>query len=452
MKKSYILFYFISTLLYSNASSADDIKDALSKAYKQNSKLNSSRAGTRVVDENIPAAKSGYRPTINGSSGVSSTYKNPSNLNGSSSSGTIGVDISQTLFDGFQTDNNVAAAEARSAASFEQLRFSVAQTLLSAAQAYVSVLHNRRAAALTRQNLAFANESVRTAKARLDSGEGTRTDVAQTEAFRANVFIAVSSAETELKKSEAFYRQVVGNDAGKLKSAAPLSRLVPRNLNSALAIADKEHPTILASTHLVDAAGYTVKSSEGALLPRVTARAGISGQYSPSSESASGGFGTSANIGLNVSVPIYQAGRDATIRQSRESLSQSRIDVDVNRDDVRRAIIDAWSTYENAVSSVKANKDNVLYTELALKGVIDERDVGQRTTLDVLEAQQKVTNAKLDQNRSERDLVLSTYTILQAIGWLSPERLGLNIVSYEPEEHHNAVKDRWIGLRTPDSR
>lgn len=459
--KSYILILIvlISLLFPAVVSSAEDIKDALSKAYSQNSKLNFTRASTRVADESVAEAKSGYKPTIDGSSNVRSIYNNSSGFNQSSTNGSIGLNINQTLFDGFQTNNNVYAAEARSAASFQQLRFSVGQTLFSAAQAYMNVLHDGRAFVLTHQNLAFAYESIRTARARLDVGQGTGTDVAQTEAFRAKTVAAVSLAEAQLRKSEAIYRQLIGDDAGKLKNAQPLFNLIPRNLDLAIVIGNKEHPAIIESIHLVDAAGYKLKSSEGSLLPQISATASISGNYSPTSELTSGGFGTSAsgfgtsaNVGLELRIPIYQAGKNAAIRQSRESLSQSRINVDVNRDEVRKAIVDAWSTYENALSSAKANKDNVLYTEIALRGVVEELSVGQRTTLDVLQARQDVTNAKLTQNASERDLVISTYAILQAIGWLSPERLGLKVAKYEPEEHHNAIKDKWLGFRTPDGR
>ncbi|MCZ4093366.1 TolC family outer membrane protein [Sinorhizobium psoraleae] len=460
MPKQFMLGLLVSSavLLSVVAAPAGNINDALSKAYQKNSELNSIRADVRVTAENIAKAKSGFRPTITGSAGLSYTTKR-SNFSNRLTTGSFGVQIDQTLFDGFQTKNNVAAAEARSAASVEQLRSSVEQTLFSAAQAYMNVLHDRRAAVLTRQNLAFANEWVRSAKARMDVGEGTGTDVAQTEAFRANAVAAVSLADSQVKTSEAIYRRIVGDNAGKLEPGQPLSRLLPRNLNSAFVIANKEHPAILASAHLVDAAGHTVKSSEGALLPQETAEAGISERGNPTSGSGGSvgsgpyGFGTSAKVGLNVRVPIYQAGKAAAqVRQSKESLSQSRIEVDVSRNEVRKAVADAWSAYESSRSNVRANKDNVSYTELALNGIVDERSVGQRTTLNVLEAQQDVINAKLNLIASERDLVLSTYAILQATGLLSPDRLGLDVAKYNHEEHYNAVKDKWIGIRTPDGR
>ncbi|WP_411507836.1 TolC family outer membrane protein [Brucella anthropi] len=437
---------------------ADSIGGALTKAYQFNAELNSGRAGVRVTDENVAIAKSNYRPTITGSAGL--TYANNKRANYSLrlTTGSFGVQIDQILFDGFQTKNNVLAAKARSAASFEQLRSTEELTLFSAAQAYMNVYHDRLAAELTRQNLGFGNEQVRSSRARLDVGEGTRTDVAQTEAFRANAVAAVSAADAQVKTSEAIYRRTIGVEPGRLQTATPITQLLPRNLNAAFSIAYKEHPAIIAANYLVDAAGHTVKASEGALLPQVSASASIAREYSntegaPSGASTQNGFGTSANVGVGVNIPIYQGGRlSAQVRQSKESLSQTRIDVDVSSDQVRKAVADAWASYESSRANVQAMKTNVSAAQLALSGVIEERNVGQRTTLNVLEAQQDLINAKLNLVAAERDYVLSTYAIVQSVGRLSPERLGLKVAKYDPKEHYNAVKDKWIGIRTPDGR
>ena len=100
-----------------------------------------------------------------------------------------------------------------------------------------------------------------------------------------------------------------------------------------------------------------------------------------------------------------------------------------------------------ARESVAANRELVSAAELALSGVIEERKVGQRTTLDVLDAQADVISAQVDLVSSERDVVVASYAILSAIGHLSAGRLGLNVAEYHPEEHYNAVKDKWFGLQ-----
>ncbi|MBE7185042.1 MAG: TolC family outer membrane protein [Methylobacterium mesophilicum] len=446
------------------AAGAETILGALAKAYQFNSTLNSSRAGVRVTDENVAIAKSGYRPTVAATG--SGNYVSQEGIRISTFS--FGVQINQTLFDGLQTRNNVRAAESRVYASNESLRNTEQNTLFNAASAYMDVIRDRQIAALTEQNLAFLSEQVRAAQSRFDVGEGTRTDVAQADASRASAVASVSSARAQAAASAATYRQIVGEEPNNLTAASPQSKLLPKSLNVAYAQAAEKHPAILATEFLVDAAGYTVKSAEGALLPQVSATAGISRQFQQSrglpgvgaglgaaAGGASGDFERedAASIGASITVPIYQGGRVAAgVRQAKESLGQARIEVDVQRDQVRNAVASAWSQYVSAIESVSANRQLVSAAQLALNGVIEERNVGQRTTLDVLNAQADVINAKITLAGVERDTVVASYAVLSATGALSSERLGLNVVSYNPQEHYKAVKDKWFGLRTPDGR
>ncbi|MEQ1940766.1 TolC family outer membrane protein [Mesorhizobium sp. CN5-321] len=444
--------------------SAETIFGALSKAYQNNSQLNSARAGVRVTDEGVAIAKSGYRPTIAGSASIDySTTRGPStSLNGAKgtthlTTGSFGVQIDQTIFDGFQTRNNVAAAEAQVQASNENLRNTEQNILYNAAAAYMDVIRDRQIAVLTEQNLKAMTEQVRAARSRLEVGEGTRTDVAQTEAQRSSAIAQLSAARAQALASAATYRQIVGDDPGKLKAASPLTKLLPRNIDSAFALAANEHPAILATEHAVDAAAFNVKSAEGALLPQLSASAGVSRSYKdsnlPGVGNDSSDYSNSASVGATLTIPLYQGGRvSAQVRQNKESLSQARIEVDVSRDQVRQAVASAWSQYTAARESVDANRALVSAAQLALDGVIEERNVGQRTTLDVLNAQNDVTTAKINLASSEHDVVVASYAIVLAIGHLSVDRLGLQVAVYHPEEHYKAVKDKWYGLRTPDGR
>lgn len=449
VKKRFLAAVLLSaTMLSPVPAAAETILGALAKAYQYNSQLNSARAGVRVTDEGVAIAKSGYRPTIMGSASID--YSNTHRGIGSTQSTTanFGVRIDQTLFDGFQTRNNVAAAEAQVRASVENLRNTEQNILFNAASAYMDVIRDRKIAALTEQNLQFLTEQVRAARSRLEVGEGTRTDVAQAEASQSEAVARVSAARAQALASAATYRQIVGDDPGNLKPASPLGKLLPRSLDAAMAIAAREHPAILAMEHLVDAAAFSVKSAEGALLPGVTASAGISRDYSNID-----GYSTSASIGATLTIPIYQGGRaSAQVRQRKESLGQARIDVDVTRDQVRQAVTSAWTQYAAARETVEANRALIAAAQLALDGVIEERNVGQRTTLDVLNAQNDVITAQINLASAERDVVVASYAILLGIGHLSVERLGLQVAKYRPEEHYKAVKDKWYGLRTPDGR
>ncbi|CCV07429.1 Outer membrane efflux protein bepC [Mesorhizobium metallidurans STM 2683] len=459
VRKSLFAAVLVSaTALSPLAASAETITGALSKAYQNNSQLNSARAGVRVTDESVAIAKSGWRPTINGSASIdySSSHLNGSNRSVALTTGNFGIQIDQTLFDGFQTRNNVAAAEAQVRASVETLRNTEENILFNAASAYMDVIRDRQIAVLTEQNLQFLTEQARAARSRFEVGEGTRTDVAQADASRASAVAQLAAARAQALASAATYHQIVGDEPGKLRGASPVSKLLPRSLEAAIGIAANEHPAILATQHLVDAAAFSVKSAEGALLPQLSASAGVSSAYRntvPGAFATQDGTTNSASVGATLTIPIYSGGRtSAIVRQNKESLSQARIEVDVNRDQVRQAVASAWSQYTAAQQSVAANRKVIDAAQLALNGVIEERNVGQRTTLDVLNAQATVITAKINQASSERDVVVASYAILSAIGRLSTERLALQVTKYRPEEHYNAVKDKWIGLRTPDGR
>lgn len=238
--------------------------------------------------------------------------------------------------------------------------------------------------------------------------------------------------------------------------------MLPKSLDQAYVLAANQHPAILSTQHLVDAAGFAVKSAEGTLLPQLSASATASRNYQENhgiftGESDLPGVSRQtynmATVGATLTVPIYQAGRaSAQVRQAKESLGQARIQVDVLRDQVRQAVAAAWASYGAATQSVVSNRTAVSAAQLALSGVVEERNVGQRTTLDVLISQSDVISAQINLAVSEAQLVVASYGIVQATGQLYAGRLGLQVVEYNPEEHYNAVKDKWFGLRTPDGR
>ncbi|WP_295806985.1 TolC family outer membrane protein [uncultured Nitratireductor sp.] len=432
------------------AASAETILGALAKAYENNSTLNAERAGVRVTDEDVAIAKSGMRPRVQGTASLGLSHNDGTDIR----TGEFGISLTQPIFDGFQTRNNVQAAEASVRAASEALRNQELDTLFNAASAYMDVIRDRQIAGLRSQNLEFLEEQVRSARSRFDVGEGTRTDVAQAQARRQAALAQLSAARASVTSSSAVYRQLIGDEPNSLKAARPLANLLPRNLDSALSLGLAGHPVIKARQHQIDTASFRVKSSEGAFLPQVSGSVGLSHSYQDSTPGLSAdGSRDAARIGLNLTVPIYQGGQaSAQVRKNKESLGQARINLDVSRDQVRAAVVSAWSQYQAARESLSANRELVQAAQLALDGVIEERNVGQRTTLDVLNAQADVIDAKINQVSAERDIVVASYAILSATGGLSASRLGLQVSEYRPEEHYQAVKDKWYGLRTPDGR
>lgn len=426
---------------------AETLQGALAKAYENNSTMNYNRAGVRVVDEAVPLAKSGMRPRINATGTASLTSDNVGEIR----AGSFGIELAQPIFDGFRTQNSTRAAEAQVRAAQAGLRNNELNLLLDATAAYMDVIRARQIAALLAQNIEFLREQLRSARSRFEVGEGTRTDVAQAEASLQVALADLASARAQTGSAEAFYRQIVGEDPGSLQMPDALRSLMPGGIDAAYSIAFMEHPAIEAREHEVDVAAFGVKVDEGAILPSLSATAGVSvnagDRYGVSTD------GQSASVGLRLSVPIYQGGENAArVRQSKESLGQARINVDVIRDQVRAAVASAWANYQAAVETSRASREALSAARLALSGVIEERDVGQRTTLDVLRGQEDVINAQITLLNAQREVVVASYAIASATGRLTAERLGLPVTLHRPQEHYEAVKDKWIGLRTPDGR
>lgn len=459
LRKSLFAAAILATTALSPAF-GETLSGALAKAYQLNSTLNSDRAGLRATDESVAIAKSGYRPRIAGTASGSYTSTRTGNSSQRITVGTYGIELQQTLFDGFQTRNNVRAAEAQVRASRENLRNTEQSVLIDAATAYMDVIRDRQIVRLRQSNLEFLEEQVRAARSRFEVGEGTRTDVAQAEADRSLAVSQLSSARAQALTSEAIYRRVIGEAPGQLTPPGPASNL-PRSVDQAFALAEAQHPAIIASEHLVDAIAFQVKSTEGQLLPQLSASVGVSRTHrsvSPDQgglESLGGGSGDSesASVGATLTVPLYQGGRVAAeVRQAKEQLGEARIQVDVARDQVRSNVASAWSQFVAAQEATEANRAVVSASRLALNGVIEERNVGQRTTLDVLNAQADVIAAQINLASSERDVVVASYAILGTVGRLSAGKVGLAVEEYNPKEHYKAVKDKWFGLRTPDGR
>jgi len=452
MKKSKVALLLatcaLASVFFCTASArAETLMGALAKAYQNNSALKADRASVRVFDENIAIARSAFRPMISAyssytrSRAISSTLYN--------TVGSIGIQLDQRIFDGFVTKNNVAAVEKQTQAQREYLRNSEQNQLFNAVQAYVDVYAARRIAGLRQANLTALEEQVRASRARLEVGEGTRTDLAQSEAQRSQALSMLYQARADVKSREALYRQIIGENPEKLEGP-PQARKLPDHIDLGFQIAGAEHPAILAAGYAVEAASYTVKAREGDLLPTLDFSASTS--YNHTYDGLAPG-GRSESVGIRLNIPIYQGGRSsAQIRQSKEQLGQAQIEVDLYRDQVRAQLASAWSQLEGARASVTAYRESVRANQIALDGRIQENRVGQATTLDVLTSRTFLIDSQISLVMAERDVVAASYAVLQALGRMDAGNLGLQVVHYDPLAHYQAVRGQWIGTRTPDGR
>ncbi len=432
---------------------AASIKSALASAYSENPTLNAQRAATRAADEALPQAKAGFRPKIfaNADAGASRTVVNTSRA----STGTtlhpfgFGVTISQTLLN-IGVLRSIDAAKSGIFASRETLRNVEQNTLFNAASAYADVILAQQVLTIRNRNISFLAEQLRASRARLEVGEGTRTDVAQAQGSLALAQAQLSAAQAQISAAGATYRQIVGRSPANLSPPRVPSRLIPASLNSAIKIGFAEHPAIKATQHLVDVALFNVKIAESALLPTITLDGSLSRRYN---SAAAQTRADNATITAKLVVPIYQGGgATSKVREGKQNLGVRRIQVDESRDQVRNAIVSAWTQLISANANLRANGAQVRAANLALAGVIEERKVGQRTTLEVLTSQSSLLGAKELQAQSRRNQVVAAYAVISAIGRLNSRRLRLQVAHYSSKQHFDAVKDRWFGLRTPNGR
>ncbi|WP_164924292.1 outer membrane channel protein TolC [Sinorhizobium fredii] len=441
-----------SVLLAPHALLAETISGAMAKAYGNNPDLNAARAGLRATDEGVPIAKSGYRPQISAAAtGTLTRVDQERTGTRDFHDGQVGISITQTIFDGFQTLNNVRAAQSDVFSGRETLKANEIQILLAAAQSYANIARDQQIVAIRRQNLAFLREQLNAAQARLDVGEGTRTDVSQADAELANAQSLLVTAIAQLKQSEAVYVQIVGDAPTGIRQPRPATKAMPRSLDQAVATGLRENPQILAAQYNVDSAGFQVKSAEGTMLPGVVLQGSVT--RNTGNSGTAGLDDTTASVTARLEVPIYQGGAEyGQIRQAKEVLGQQRILVDSARASVQQTVVSAHAQLESALARITASRSQISAANLALEGVIEERKVGQRTTLDVLDSQQDVLDAQEALAAAQRDAVVASYALLAAMGKLTVRDQGLQVAEYRPEQHYEAVKDKWFGLRTVDGR
>jgi outer membrane protein len=442
---------------------ADTIEAALVRAYQNNPQLNAQRASVRATDENVPQALSGYRPRValtasagfqytdtNTTAGGSPTAIARTEIHGTNAPRSAGLTVSQTLFNGQQTANRTRAAESQVSGSREALRVLEQTVLFSGATIYMDYLRDSAIVEVQRSNTRVLEQTLKQTRDRFNVGEVTRTDVAQSEAQLAAGKTQQLTAESNLTTTRSNFRRIIGNDPVALAPGSPVDRYLPGTLPSAVDLSLIENPNVTAAMFGIDVNYLQVKVNEGALLPTVTLQASVQQSYEQTL-TIFRSFGASAIAQL--SVPVYQGGAEyALIRQSKETLAQQRLVLEQTRDQTRANVVTAWGQLVAGKAQVASAQSQVTASEIALNGVREEAKAGQRTTLDVLNAQQALVNARVALVTAQHDRVVASYAVLNAVGRLSPQVLNLATTVYDPSVHYQQVRDSWYGVRTPDGR
>jgi outer membrane protein len=439
---------------------ADTIEAALVRAYQNNPQLNAQRASVRSTDENVPQALSGYRPKVALTASAGTQYTDSLSTQGSQPNAfenhginaprAAGLTVTQTLFNGNQTANKTRAAEGQVSGAREGLRVLEQSVLLSAATIYMDYLRDAAIVEVQRSNTRVLEQTLKQTRDRFNVGEVTRTDVAQAEAQLAAGQTQQLTAEANLTTTRSNFRRIIGNEPEALAPGSPVDRFLPGTLPSAVEVSLTENPNVTAAMFGIDVNYLQVKVNEGALLPTVTFQAAVQQSYEQTLLTYRA-FGASAIA--QVSAPLYQGGAEyALIRQSKENLAQQRLNLEMTRDATRANTVTAWGQLVAGKAQVASAQSQVTASEIALNGVREEAKAGQRTTLDVLNAQQALVNARVALVTAQHDRVVASYAVLTAVGRLSPQVLKLPTTTYDPSVHYQQVRDSWYGVRTPDGR
>jgi outer membrane protein len=447
----------VATLVMIDLSAAETLQEALVKAYQTNPQLNAERARQRGTDENVPQALAGYRPQIVASlSAGLQAVRNllPDNTISSATlrPWTIGLTVSQILYNGNKTANSVRVAEFQVKSGREALRNVGQGVLLDGVTAYMNVLANQALVEAQRSNVAVLREIQATTKRRLDAGDVTPTDTAQAESRLSRGLADLNAAEVALAISKATYTEVIGQAPSQLIPASTVDGFSPNALASAKEASSHEHPAILGAAYDVDIAQTTIKVAESSLLPTVSVQASAS-RAVQTDQTLTTTITDQASVLGQLNVPIYDGGTAASqTRQAKELSSQSRMVLEQVRNQTRTAVTSAWVSNEGTKVALTAAESEVRAATIALAGVRREAAGGQRTTIDVLNAQQDLTNARTRLIASQRDRVIASYTLLSAVGRLDVQVLKLETPDYLPEVHYHQVRDAWHGVRTPSGQ
>ena len=427
------------------AVNAETVKEALAAAYKFNPRLDAARSTLRATDEEVPRALSGYRPTITGNADTSferTTVRPPGTTSDSNPRG-YSVGLVQPIFRGFIVVNTVAEAEATVRAGRETLRTAEQSVLLEAATAYMDVVRDQAIVRLRENNVTVLTRDLRATQDRFNVGEVTRTDVAQAQARRAAAVSALDLARANLKTSRATFERVVGHPPSNLVDARP-SEIVPKSVQESIDIGGRENPNVVAALYREQAARHAVDRIRGERLPQVQLEANHGRRWD---ETSSVDSVETTTVTGRLTVPFYSGGEvEARIRQAKHTHISRLQEIEQARTEVQANVVAAWSQLAASRAQLESDQASVDANRIALTGVREEERVGQRTLLDVLNAEQELLNSEVNLVTTRRNLVVASYAVLSTIGRLNAQELGVASLVYDPEAHYHEVRRKWFDI------
>jgi len=407
---------------------AESLRDSLRNAYKNSGILVQNRALLRAADEKVADAVAALRPVINWSSKFAHAYNDAAN----NDSLTTSLNAKWLLYDFGSSDLQTEALKETVLATRQSLVAIEQNVLLRAATAHMNYRRSVEFVSLRSANVELIEQELRAAQGRFDVGEVTRTDVALAEARLASARASLASAQGELAKAAAEYHAVVGRKPGDLVTPSSLP-ILPKDASEAISTARSHHPELIRVKHEVAAAELVVKASQLAYRPRLEAGAGLSNVDLDGEVTRS--------LSLTVSGPIYSGGAIASASRSaiaQRDATRARLHVAVL--EVEQTVRNAFVVLEVARSTGEATDRQIEAAGVAFRGVREEASLGARTTLDVLNAEQELLDARVSRISTQIDEQIASYSLLAAMGKLTATALDLGVKTYDPSEYYNLVK------------
>jgi outer membrane protein len=443
----------LSVLIMVSPSHGETLQGALVKAYQGNPTLKSERARLRAVDEGVPQALSGWRPTVtvSGSYGVKrsdSTVNGPARKTADVTEPlTASLTVSQSIYRGGRIDAATVSAESIVKATRARLSAVEQSVLLSAVTAYADVVRDQALLGLNKNNERVLHRQLEATQDRFRVGEVTRTDVSLAESRLSSARAARISAQGVLVDSHARYANIVGEPPGVLKTAKPLEKL-PISLVEAIKVAKRENYAVIEARHNEVTAKSNVREITGELLPTLS----VDGSMATNHETANDRSENQVlSLVARISVPLYASGSVASrVRAAKKTVSQRREEYNQAIRDAIEGATEAWQVLKTGRAQIQAFSAAVKAAEIALEGVREEANVGSRTILDVLNTEQELLDARVGLVGSMRDELVATYDLRRAMGDGTASKLGLPVAPYDVEKHYREVRGKWWGLTSSD--
>jgi outer membrane protein len=430
---------------------AETLRDALTQAYETNPTLTGARAGQRATDEAVPIAKAQARPDASATASYTELFPRSDGTNFSPDrlfSG--GINLSVPIYTGGAVKNGVLAAENRVQAGQAGLRATESAIFSAVVGTYMDVIRDESIVELNRAQVGVLQVNLEATKDRFEIGDLTRTDVAQSEARLQLAISNMEGARANLIRSKEIYIQLVGDAPDDLEAPPPLPNL-PATPDDAVKVALDANPDLIASREQREAAYFDRRGANASRLPQV---AGFtSGSYSNNFGSINPGTtgrifddsSSSAQIGIRATIPLYSGGQPAAqIRQAQARLGQAQEqEIAAEREAIAQTRA-SYASWRASLQVIAASERAVSANELSLEGTRAENSVGNRTILDILNAEQELLQSKVQLVTARRNAYVAGFSLLAAMGRAEARDLGLDGGAlYDPMTNYDAVEGAW---------